>query len=85
MKESRRTMRIDRTFLFMTATLLLLIALNPGSARTASNDWEEKLRSIPQAERIKEYMRRLSAEPHHIGSPEGKKHAEWMRDQFRAW
>lgn len=78
-------MRIDRTLVFMTATLLLLIALNPGSASTADNDWEEKLRSIPQAERIKEYMRRLSAEPHHIGSVETRKHAEWMRDQFRAW
>jgi N-acetylated-alpha-linked acidic dipeptidase len=78
-------MRIDRNFVFMTATLLLLIALNPLSALTADNDWEEKLRSIPQAERIKEYMRRLSAEPHHIGSEAGRKNAEWIRDQFRAW
>lgn len=51
----------------------------------AGNDWEEKLRSIPQAERLKEYMRRLSAEPHHIGSAADKRNAEWIRDQFKSW
>lgn len=48
-------------------------------------NWEEKLRAIPQAERIKEYMRLLSAEPHHIGSAAGKRNAEWMRDQMKSW
>ncbi len=80
-----RIMKLDRTLVVMTSLLLTLIALNPSSAKTADNDWEEKLRSIPQAERIKEYMRHLSAEPHHIGSAEGKRHAEWMRDLFRGW
>ncbi|MGE0130854.1 MAG: M28 family metallopeptidase [Blastocatellales bacterium] len=46
---------------------------------------EERFRAIPQAERIKEYMRLLSAEPHHIGSAAGKRNAEWMRDQMKSW
>lgn len=51
----------------------------------AEKNWEEQFRSLPQAERLKEYMRRLSAEPHHIGSAAGKRNAEWMRDQLKAW
>jgi len=47
--------------------------------------WEEKFRAIPKAERIKEYMRTLSAEPHHVGSAADKRNAEWMRDQMKSW
>jgi N-acetylated-alpha-linked acidic dipeptidase len=47
--------------------------------------WEKKFREIPQQERLKEYMRILSAEPHHLGSAAGKRNAEWMRDRFKSW
>jgi N-acetylated-alpha-linked acidic dipeptidase len=47
--------------------------------------WEEKFRSIPQAERLKEYMRVLSAVPHHVGSAADKRNAEWIRDQLKSW
>ncbi|HXG64850.1 MAG TPA: M28 family metallopeptidase, partial [Blastocatellia bacterium] len=30
-------------------------------------------------------MKRMSAEPHHLGSAYDKQNAEWMRDQFRSW
>jgi N-acetylated-alpha-linked acidic dipeptidase len=30
-------------------------------------------------------MERLSARPHHVGSPYGKVNAEWMRDQFTSY
>ncbi len=52
---------------------------------TQTTDWEEKLRTQPRAENLREYMRVLAAEPHHIGSAAGKRNAEWMRDQFKAW
>lgn len=58
---------------------------NDSAQNGHGTDWEEKFRSIPQAERIKENMRTLSADPHHIGSPAGKRYAEWMRDQMRSW
>lgn len=56
-------------------------------AGQASGDaeWENRFRSIPQAERLREYMRYLSSDPHHIGSAAGRRNAEWMRDQFNSW
>ncbi len=48
-------------------------------------DWEVRFRAVPQTERLREYVRLMSAEPHHVGSPAGKRVAEWMRDQFRSW
>ncbi|PYQ04407.1 MAG: folate hydrolase [Acidobacteria bacterium] len=34
---------------------------------------------------LKEWMRRLSARPHHLGSPYGKDNAEFIAAQFRSW
>jgi N-acetylated-alpha-linked acidic dipeptidase len=48
-------------------------------------DWEEKMRAIPKPDNLRDYMKRLSAEPHHIGSPYGKQNAEWIRDLYRSW
>lgn len=48
-------------------------------------EWEEKFRAIPKPENMREYMRRLSAYPHHIGSPYDKDNAEWILAQFRSW
>lgn len=48
-------------------------------------DWETKFRALPDRQLIRSYMERLSARPHHVGSPWGKANAEWMRDQFRSW
>ena len=47
--------------------------------------WEEKMRAIPKPELLREYMKHLSAEPHHVGSAYDKQNAEWMRDKFRSW
>ena len=67
-----------------------LLAINATSFSIAAQsktdaDWEEKLRSIPKAENLKEYMKKLTAEPHHIGSAAGKRYAEWMRDLLKGW
>jgi N-acetylated-alpha-linked acidic dipeptidase len=48
-------------------------------------DWEVQLRAIPKADNLREYMRVLAAEPHHLGSPADKRNAEWMRDRLKAW
>ncbi|HXF38892.1 MAG TPA: hypothetical protein VN687_04195, partial [Blastocatellia bacterium] len=47
--------------------------------------WEEKMRAIPKPELLREYMKHLSAEPHHVGSAYDKQNAEWIRDKFRSW
>ncbi|MBI3653999.1 MAG: M28 family peptidase [Acidobacteria bacterium] len=48
-------------------------------------DWEEKMRAIPKPDNLREYMKRLSAEPHHVGSAYDKQNAEWIRDLYRSW
>ena len=47
--------------------------------------WEEKFRQIPQTDNLREYMRRLSARPHHVGSPYDKDNAEWMLAQLKSY
>lgn len=78
----------NRILAISLSLLLAIASIAPwtkAAQNHAENNWEEKFRSIPQTERLKEYMRRLSAEPHHIGSVAGKRNAEWMRDQMKAW
>lgn len=48
-------------------------------------EWETKLRAIPRAELLRDYMKHLSAEPHHVGSAYDKQNAEWIRDKFKSW
>ena len=70
----------------VAAALALLINPLAGAARAQSaRDWEEIFRAAPRPERLREAMRTLAAEPHHIGSAAGKRNAEWLRDQFRSW
>jgi len=48
-------------------------------------NWEEKMRAIPKADLLREYMKHLSAEPHHVGSAYDKQNAEWIRDKYKSW
>jgi N-acetylated-alpha-linked acidic dipeptidase len=48
-------------------------------------DWEAKYRAIPDPARLRSAMERLSARPHHVGSPYDRANAVWLRDQFRAY
>src|SRR6266702_2343339 len=47
--------------------------------------WESKFREFPDRDRIRENMRRLSARPHHVGSPYDKDNAEWMLAQLKSY
>jgi N-acetylated-alpha-linked acidic dipeptidase len=51
----------------------------------AQLEWEEKMRAIPKPELLREYMKHLSAEPHHVGSAYDKQNAEYIRDKFQSW
>ena len=44
-----------------------------------------RFRAIPDAKNIGEYMRRLSARPHHVGSAYDKDNAEWMLAKLKEW
>ncbi len=61
-----------------------LTGYSPRSSQT-ERDWETKFRAIPDAANLREYMRRLSARPHHVGSPYDKDNAEWILAHFKEW
>ncbi len=48
-------------------------------------DWEKKFRDGIVPDNIRENMRRLSARPHHVGSPYDKDNAEWILAKFKAY
>src|SRR5579859_5631054 len=45
--------------------------------------WEEKLRAIPDPDKIRSYMQIMSAHPHHVGSRYDKDNAEWILSKFK--
>jgi N-acetylated-alpha-linked acidic dipeptidase len=47
--------------------------------------WDARYRALPQAASIGEFMRRLSARPHHVGAPYTRDNAEWMLARFKEW
>ncbi len=73
-------------------TLLIQAADSPHQLRGYSHEnsatemqWEQKFRDMPQQDRLRENMRRLSARPHHVGSPYDKDNAEWIVAQLKSW
>lgn len=62
---------------FLTPTVLL--------AQSQPGEWEKLFRSIPSAERIGTAMQKLSARPHHVGSPYNKENADWLASTFKQW
>ena len=48
-------------------------------------DWEGKFRAIPSPDNQRDYMKRLTAQPHHVGSPYDKDNAEWMLAKMKEW
>jgi N-acetylated-alpha-linked acidic dipeptidase len=59
-----------------------LFGYSAESSRT-ERQWEEKLRAIPSPDNLRAYMQKLSAHPHHVGSPYDKQNAEWIAAKFR--
>ena len=49
------------------------------------SEWEKKFQNGISPENIRENMRRLSARPHHVGSPYDKDNAEWILSKFKEW
>jgi len=46
---------------------------------------EEKFDKSLKGENLDEWMKKLAAKPHHVGSPYGKKNAQYMADLFEEW
>ncbi|MEO5599438.1 MAG: transferrin receptor-like dimerization domain-containing protein [Cyclobacteriaceae bacterium] len=76
--------------------IFLLISLQASSQNqtlsgftqdNAVTEWqaEQKFDSFLKASNLRQWMKNLSARPHHLGSEYGKKNAEMIRDYFRSW
>ncbi|HSD67451.1 MAG TPA: PA domain-containing protein, partial [Vicinamibacteria bacterium] len=78
-----------RALLVVAAALPLatLTAAAPGEPTPAGagREWEGRFLAVPSPDRMREAMRRLSARPHHVGSPYGRENAEWILARFREW
>jgi N-acetylated-alpha-linked acidic dipeptidase len=61
-----------------------LVGYSPRSSQN-EREWEVKFRAIPDPANLREYMRRLSARPHHVGSSYDKDNAEWILAHFKEW
>ena len=87
-----------RRFAGIPLTVLFVIA--PSAAQTApaqslrgysdaaariEREWEGKFQAIPNPDNLRASMKRLSARPHHLGSPYDKDNAEWILAQFKSW
>ncbi len=48
-------------------------------------DWEKKLQAGIVPENLRQNMQRLSARPHHVGSPYDKDNADWILSKIKEW
>jgi N-acetylated-alpha-linked acidic dipeptidase len=46
---------------------------------------EQRFKALPDPQRMRANMERLSARPHHVGSPYDKENAEWILAQYKQW
>ena len=79
----------------LTASLLLLVLQDLAAAESlrgfreqsskAQRALEEKIRRVPKAANVREYIRVMSEEPHHTGSEGGKRVAAYVLEKFREW
>ena len=66
-RRSRRTRRIN-LFAYAGAIIAAIGALSLPLLAQSAQGWDAKFRAIPEAKNIGEYMKRMSARPHHLGS-----------------
>ena len=80
-------MRIGRVLSCVLLLIPVVSSAPPMRAQSpaAGGGWDEKFRGLPDAAVIKETARRLSARPHHVGSPYDKDNAEWLLAQFTSF
>jgi len=72
-------------FAFAGAIIAAIGALSLPLLAQSAQGWDAKFRAIPEAKNIGEYMKRMSARPHHLGSAYDKDNAEWILSKFKEW
>jgi N-acetylated-alpha-linked acidic dipeptidase len=88
-----------RRTIFAVAGLLILPAVLPwlrpmssdepvlfgfsSESSRAERQWEEKFKAIPNPQLMRDYMQRLSARPHNVGTAYDQDNAEWLAAKFK--
>src|SRR5689334_14637950 len=79
------------TVAFLSLTVLLaqspqrpIAGFLPDSA-ARELDLEAKFDHALNRQNFQQWMKRLSAKPHHVGSPASKATAEFIAEQFKSW
>lgn len=57
----------------------------PDQAAAEQRKLEERFRAVPSADRLREYMQAMSAEPHVAGRPGSRKVAEYALEKFKSF
>jgi N-acetylated-alpha-linked acidic dipeptidase len=73
-----------RSGLLIAVGVCACLATTP-AAQSGSTSWDTRFRELPQPSNIRAAMERLSARPHHVGSPYDKDNAEWLLSRFKEW
>jgi N-acetylated-alpha-linked acidic dipeptidase len=61
-----------------------LTGYSADSGRT-ERSWEIKFQAIPSPDNQRDFMKRMSAHPHHVGSSYDKENAEWLLAKMKEW
>ena len=72
------------TLLFAQTPERNLMGFSPANS-IKQKDLETKFDSFLKRENLREWMKRLAAKPHHVGSAHGRENAEFMLALFRSW
>ena len=86
-----RTLRVVLPLTLLVSTLAArtddpapLRGFSAGHSRE-EREWEAKFQPLISTDTLRESLRRLSARPHHLGSPYDRDNAEWILGKFKAW
>ncbi len=54
-------------------------------AARVERQWETQFQALPEPQRMRESLRRLSAKPHNVGTPYDQDNANWLLAQFKSY
>src|SRR5215475_8342537 len=95
-RDDEVTMRLPyfRIFIFLCLCATAVVAQSSNPAAISGFDkessdrelqLEKRLDSLIKKDNLRDWMKRLSARPHHLGSPYGKENADYIASLFRSW
>src|SRR6476660_8349028 len=61
-----------------------LLGFDPANV-TQERELEARFDASLKKDNLRDWMKRMTAKPHHVGSPFGKEVADFIASQFRSW